>query len=108
MWKKNFGVEVKLQNQEWKIYIDSCNIGNFDVICVLWVGDYNELFIFLLLLIFIYSGNILCFNDLVYDKIFVQVVVENLVKVCNDDYNVVEKIIMVKVLIVLIYQYING
>ncbi|KAB8145438.1 ABC transporter substrate-binding protein, partial [Raoultella ornithinolytica] len=42
MWKKNLGVEVKLQNQEWKTYIDSRNTGNFDVIRASWVGDYNE------------------------------------------------------------------
>ena len=30
--KKNLGVDVKLQNQEWKTYIDSRNTGNFDVI----------------------------------------------------------------------------
>ncbi len=38
MWKKNLGVEVKLQNQEWKTYIDSRNTGNFDVIRASWVG----------------------------------------------------------------------
>ena len=43
MWKKNLGVDVKLQNQEWKTYIDSRNTGNFDVIRASWVGDYNEL-----------------------------------------------------------------
>ncbi len=29
MWKKNLGVEVKLQNQEWKTYIDSRNTRQF-------------------------------------------------------------------------------
>lgn len=38
MWKKNLGVEVKLQNREWKTYIDSRNTGNFDVIRASWVG----------------------------------------------------------------------
>ena len=27
MWKKNLGVTVKLQNQEWKTYLDSRNSG---------------------------------------------------------------------------------
>ncbi len=36
--KKNLGVDVKLQNQEWKTYIDSRNTGNFDVIRASWVG----------------------------------------------------------------------
>lgn len=36
--EKNLGVDVKLQNQEWKTYIDSRNTGNFDVIRASWVG----------------------------------------------------------------------
>ncbi|MCX2582100.1 ABC transporter substrate-binding protein, partial [Klebsiella pneumoniae] len=58
MWKKNLGVEVKLQNQEWKTYIDSRNTGNFDVIRASWVGDYNEPSTFLSLLTSTHSGNI--------------------------------------------------
>lgn len=69
MWKKNLGVEVKLQNQEWKTYIDSRNTGNFDVIRASWVGDYNEPSTFLSLLTSTHSGNISRFNDPAYDKI---------------------------------------
>lgn len=68
MWKKNLGVEVKLQNQEWKTYIDSRNTGNFDVIRASWVGDYNEPSTFLSLLTSTHSGNISRFNDPAYDK----------------------------------------
>ncbi len=63
MWKKNLGVDVKLQNQEWKTYIDSRNTGNFDVIRASWVGDYNEPSTFLSLLTSTHSGNISRFND---------------------------------------------
>lgn len=56
MWKKNLGVDVKLQNQEWKTYIDSRNTGNFDVIRASWVGDYNEPSTFLTLLTSTHSG----------------------------------------------------
>lgn len=69
MWKKNLGVDVKLQNQEWKTYIDSRNTGNFDVIRASWVGDYNEPSTFLSLLTSTHSGNISRFNDPAYDKI---------------------------------------
>jgi oligopeptide transport system substrate-binding protein len=76
MWKKNLGVEVKLQNQEWKTYIDSRNTGNFDVIRASWVGDYNEPSTFLSLLTSTHSGNISRFNDPAYDKILAQAAVE--------------------------------
>ena len=69
MWKKNLGVDVKLQNQEWKTYIDSRNTGNFDVIRASWVGDYNEPSTFLSLLTSTHTGNISRFNDPAYDKV---------------------------------------
>lgn len=76
MWKKNLGVEVKLQNREWKTYIDSRNTGNFDVIRASWVGDYNEPSTFLSLLTSTHSGNISRFNDPAYDKILARAAVE--------------------------------
>ncbi len=69
MWKKNLGAEVKLQNQEWKTYIDSRNSGNFDVIRASWVGDYNEPSTFLSVLTSTSSSNIARFNDAGYDKV---------------------------------------
>lgn len=47
MWKKNLGVEVKLQNQEWKTMLDSMHTGNFDVVRYAWVADYNDAATFL-------------------------------------------------------------
>ncbi len=76
MWKKNLGVDVKLQNQEWKTYIDSRNTGNFDVIRASWVGDYNEPSTFLSLLTSSHSGNISRFNEPAYDKIIHQATLE--------------------------------
>lgn len=108
MWKKNLGVDVTLENQEWKTYIDSRNTGNFDVIRASWVGDYNEPSTFLSLLTSTHSGNISRFNDPAYDKILAQAAVENSAKARNDDYNAAEKIIMVKAPIAPIYQYTNG
>lgn len=43
------------------------------MVCVLWVGDYNEFFIFLLLLILIYSGNIVKFMSVDYDCLLSEV-----------------------------------
>ncbi|WP_227508497.1 ABC transporter substrate-binding protein, partial [Klebsiella aerogenes] len=108
MWKKNLGVDVKLQNQEWKTYIDSRNTGNFDVIRASWVGDYNEPSTFLSLLTSTHSGNISRFNDPAYDKILAQAAQETSEKARNDDYNAAEKIIMAKAPIAPIYQYTNG
>ncbi|SUW63842.1 Periplasmic murein peptide-binding protein precursor [Buttiauxella agrestis] len=108
MWKKNLGVDVKLQNQEWKTYIDSRNTGNFDVIRASWVGDYNEPSTFLSLLTSTHSGNISRFNSPEYDKILEQASQETTDAARNKDYNQAEKILQEKAPIAPIYQYTNG
>lgn len=108
MWKKNLGVDVKLQNQEWKTYIDSRNTGNFDVIRASWVGDYNEPSTFLSLLTSSHSGNISRFNSPEYDKILQKASQEITDEARNKDYNQAEKIIQEKAPIAPIYQYTNG
>ncbi|WP_297207416.1 ABC transporter substrate-binding protein [uncultured Pluralibacter sp.] len=47
MWKKNLGVEVKLQNQEWKTMLDSMHTGNFDLVRYAWIADYDDAATFL-------------------------------------------------------------
>ena len=108
MWKKNLGVDVKLQNQEWKTYIDSRNTGNFDVIRASWVGDYNEPSTFLTLLTSTHSGNISRFNSPEYDKLMQQASQETTDVARNHDYNQAEKIIQDQAPIAPIYQYTNG
>ncbi|MGC5325306.1 peptide ABC transporter substrate-binding protein [Brevibacillus sp. SYSU BS000544] len=41
-WKKNLGVEVKLSNQEWKVYIDALHQGNYQVGRMGWNADFND------------------------------------------------------------------
>jgi oligopeptide transport system substrate-binding protein len=42
MWKKTLGVEVTLENQEWKTYLETKKQGNFEAARAGWCGDYNE------------------------------------------------------------------
>lgn len=51
MWKKTLGVNVELENQEWKSYLDSKDQGNFEVARAGWCGDYNEASSFLTLMV---------------------------------------------------------
>ncbi|WP_210473259.1 ABC transporter substrate-binding protein [Vibrio crassostreae] len=51
MWKKELGINAKLENQEWKSYLDSKDTGNFDVARAGWCGDYNEASSFLTLMV---------------------------------------------------------
>jgi oligopeptide transport system substrate-binding protein len=108
MWKKNLGVDVTLQNQEWKTYIDSRNSGNFDVIRASWVGDYNEPSTFLSLLTSSHTSNIARFHNADYDAALVKASTETNVAARNTDYNKAEQIIADQAPIAPIYQYTNG
>ncbi|MGP6464233.1 peptide ABC transporter substrate-binding protein [Pantoea agglomerans] len=108
MWKKNLGVDVTLENQEWKTYIDSRNSGNFDVIRASWVGDYNEPSTFLNLLTSGNSSNIARFSNADYDAVIAKASRETSDQVRNSDYNRAEQILAEQAPIAPIYQYTNG
>ena len=108
MWKKNLGVDVTLQNQEWKTYIDSRNTGSFDVIRASWVGDYNEPSTFLSLLTSSHSGNIARFHSADYDAVLAKASQETNLAARNSDYIKAEQIIADQAPIAPIYQYTNG
>lgn len=50
MWKKNLGVSVELQNQEWKVFLQNRKTGNYQIARHGWVGDYEDPLTFMALL----------------------------------------------------------
>ncbi|KFX07410.1 peptide ABC transporter substrate-binding protein [Pectobacterium betavasculorum] len=42
IWKQNIGVDVKLENQEWKTFLNTRHQGTYDVARGGWCADYNE------------------------------------------------------------------
>lgn len=108
MWKKNLGVDVSLQNQEWKTYLDSRNHGNFDVIRASWVADYNEPSTFLNLLTSDSSSNISGYHNPKYDALMYRAARETSAAARNSDYSQAEQIIAEDAPIAPIYQYTNA
>lgn len=102
------GVEVNLENQEWKTYIDSRHTGKFDVIRASWFGDYNEPSTFLSLLTSIHTGNLSRFNNPDYDEVMKQAAMEKDAKARNADYNIAERILREQAPIAPIFQHTNG
>ena len=41
-WKRNLGVDIKIQNYEWKTFLDMRNQHEFDISRAGWVGDYQD------------------------------------------------------------------
>lgn len=42
MWKKNLNINVTLQNQEWKVFLNNQKLLNYQVARMAWVGDYVD------------------------------------------------------------------
>jgi len=42
MWREALGVEITLENQEWKTYLNNRNQGNFDISRAGWIADYPD------------------------------------------------------------------
>ncbi|WP_323814695.1 peptide ABC transporter substrate-binding protein [Cellvibrio sp. NN19] len=42
MWKKNLNINVKLKNQEWKVYLYEVKNLNYNIARLAWVGDYID------------------------------------------------------------------
>ncbi|WP_400163856.1 peptide ABC transporter substrate-binding protein [Brevibacillus sp. TJ4] len=56
-WRKNLGVEVKLENKEWAVYLEDLHQGNYQVGRMGWLGDFNDPINFLELYKDKYGGN---------------------------------------------------
>lgn len=69
IWKKNIGVNVKLENQEWKTFLDTRHQGNYDVSRAGWCADYNEPTSFLNMLLSNSSNNTAHYKSEEYDKL---------------------------------------
>ncbi|MEX1025617.1 MAG: peptide ABC transporter substrate-binding protein [Planctomycetota bacterium] len=41
-WKNELGIDVKLENQEWKVYLDTQRTLDFDLSRSAWIGDYDD------------------------------------------------------------------
>lgn len=47
MWKQALGIDIRLHNQEWKVYLSTREAGTFDILRASWFGDYDDAYTFL-------------------------------------------------------------
>jgi oligopeptide transport system substrate-binding protein len=72
MWKKTLGVNVILENQEWKTYLETKKHQQFDVARSGWVGDYNEASTMLDLLTTTHGNNDGKYSNAEYDTLLTE------------------------------------
>ncbi len=42
MWNKELNINVRLQNKDWKVYLDDESTGNYDISRGGWIADYVD------------------------------------------------------------------
>lgn len=76
MFKENLGVEVKLENQEWKTYIDTFKQKNFQIARMGWGGDFLDPFPVLNLYSKKSSSNFTNYSNPKFDDLLEQSLIE--------------------------------
>ena len=72
MWKDVLGVTVELENQEWKVFLATAEMNNFQLCRMGWTGDYADPFTFLELLTSGCGNNHSNWSDPAYDRLLEQ------------------------------------
>jgi len=42
MWNQHLGVNIRLNNQDWKVFLSSVNLGDYAISRAGWIGDYVD------------------------------------------------------------------
>jgi len=106
MWKTNLGIEnVKLTNQEWQVYLDSRDKGNFHIARAGWIGDYADPMTFIDLFVTGGSQNDGMWSNARYDELVETAKSTGDQKVRMEAMHEAEKILIDEMAIMPIYFY---
>jgi oligopeptide transport system substrate-binding protein len=108
IWKKNLGVDVKLENQEWKTFLETRHQGNFDVARAGWCSDYNEPTSFLNIMLSDSSNNTAHYKSPAFDTIIADALKAKTDEERADFYQKAEQQLDKDSPIVPVYYYVNA
>lgn len=69
IWKKELGVEVELNNEEWNVFLDSLGEGDYQVGRMGWIADFNDAINFLEIFETVGGNNYTNWEDEEYQKL---------------------------------------
>lgn len=108
MWKKNLGVEVKIENQEWGVFIKNRQSGNFQIARAGWVPDYNDPMTFIDMWTTKSGNNDIKLNNAEYDALVQDAYKNGDTKARMEDFRKAEQILIGDQMGILpIYYYVN-
>ena len=105
MWKTRLGVDIALQNQEWKVYLDSQLTGNYQLARAGWIGDYPDPSTFLDMWMTGGGNNQTSWSSPAYDRLLHASKSASTEAERMDDYRQMEQILADEVPAIPIYFY---
>lgn len=70
MWRRNLGVETRLRNEEWKVYLDTQKTLSYDICRAGWIADYVDPHVFLEIWVTGNGNNDTGWSNAGYDRLF--------------------------------------
>jgi oligopeptide transport system substrate-binding protein len=107
MWKKNLGVDVKLRNSEWQVYLDKTKAGDFQISRLGWLPDYMDPMTFLDMWVTGGGNNDTRFSNKEYDALIEKAKSTADQKVRMEALHKAEDILMEEMPIAPIYFYVD-
>lgn len=108
MWKKNLGVEVKLENKEWGVFLQDRTNLNYQVSRAGWSADYNDPMTYLDMWVTGGGNNDSGYSNAEYDKLIQEAKTSADNAVRQEKFVAAEKILMDDMVIIPIYYYTNN
>lgn len=108
IWKKNLGANVKLENQEWKTFLDTRHQGNYDVSRAAWCADYNEPTSFLNMVLSDSSNNTVHYKSPEFDKLIADTLKATDEAQRSELYSKAEQLLDKDSAIVPVFYYVNA
>ncbi|HWR38230.1 MAG TPA: peptide ABC transporter substrate-binding protein [Patescibacteria group bacterium] len=107
MWRKNLGVTVQLMNQEWKVYLQTRNSGDYQVARNGWLGKYSDPMTFLEGITTGNSNNYMRWSNPEYDRLVKEAQTSNDSAARMKAMHTAEKILVDEMPVIPIYFYTN-
>lgn len=108
MWKKNLGVEVKLENKEWGVFLEDKTNLNYQVARAGWSADYNDPMTYLDMWVTGGGNNDTGYSNAEYDKLIKEAKSSSDNAVRQEKFAAAEKLIMDDMIVIPIYYYTNN
>ena len=109
MWKTNLGIDIKLRNEEWAVYLESQKKLNYNISRAGWIGDYADAMTFMDMFVTGGGNNQTGWSNAEYDKQIKDVANKSGdQKVRVPAMHAAEKVLMDEMPVMPIYYYVNN